>query len=141
MENIYDTDASTVTFAIQAFLPLFLMLVISATLAFIPAYLARKKGYSYGLFWLFGFFLFLPAIIVACCIEDKTKPKPPAAVYIAQPYAQPYAPPYAPPAAPAAPSSSPSPVDELQRYKDLLDRGVISQEEYDAVKAKLLNKI
>lgn len=137
MENIYDTDASTVTFAIQAFLPLFLMLVISAALAFIPAYLARKKGYSQGLFWLFGFFLFLPAIIVACCIEDKTKPKPPTAVYVAQPYA----PPYAPPAAPPAPSSSPSPVDELQRYKDLLDRGAISQEEYDAVKAKLLNKI
>ena len=137
MENIYDTDASTVTVAIQAFLPLFLMLVISVALAFIPATIARKKGYSQGLFWLFGFFLFLPAIIVACCIEDKTKPKPPAAVYIAQPYAQPYA----PPAAPPAPSSSPSPVDELQRYKDLLDRGVISQEEYDAVKAKLLNKI
>ena len=133
MENIYDTDASTVTFAIQAFLPLFLMLVISAALAFIPAYLARKKGYSYGLFWLFGFFLFLPAIIVACCIEDKTKPKTPAAVYVAQPYT--------PPAAPPAPSNAPSPVDELQRYKDLLDRGVISQEEYDAVKAKLLNKI
>ena len=137
MENIYDTDASTVTFAIQAFLPLFLMLVISAALAFIPAYLARKKGYSYGLFWLFGFFLFLPAIIVACCIEDKTKPKTPAAVYVAQPYT----PPYAPPAAPAAPADSPSPVDELQRYKGLLDRGVISQEKYDAVKTKLLNKI
>lgn len=137
MENIYDTDASTVTFAIQAFLPLFLMLVISAALAFIPAYLARKKGYSQGLFWLFGFFLFVPAIIVACCIEDKTKPKTPTAVYVAQPYAPPYAQPYAPP----APSSSPSPVDELQRYKDLLDRGAISQEEYDAVKAKLLNKI
>lgn len=137
MENIYDTDASTVTFAIQAFLPLFLMLVISAALAFIPAYLARKKGYSQGLFWLFGFFLFLPAIIVACCIEDKTKPKTPTAVYVAQPYT----PPAPPPAAPAAPSSSPSPVDELQRYKDLLDQGAISQEEYDAVKAKLLNKI
>lgn len=137
MENIYDTDASTVTFAIQAFLPLFFMLAISVALGFIPATIARKKGYSQGLFWLFGFFLFLPAIIVACCIEDKTKPKPPTAVYVAQPYA----PPYAPPAAPAAPADSTSPVDELQRYKDLLDRGVISQEEYDAVKAKLLNKI
>ena len=137
MENTYDTDASTVTFAIQAFLPLFFMLAISVALGFIPATIARKKGYSQGLFWLFGLFLFLPALIVACCIEDKTKPKPPTAVYVAQPYAQPYA----PPAAPPAPSSSPSPVDELQRYKDLLDRGVISQEEYDAVKAKLLNKI
>lgn len=136
MENIYYPSTSTLDY-IMIFLPLFLMLVISAALGFIPATIARKKGYSQGLFWLFGFFLFLPAIIVACCIEDKTKPKTPTAVYVAQPYAQPYA----PPAAPAAPSSSPSPIDELQRYKDLLDQGAISQEEYDAVKAKLLNKI
>lgn len=135
MENI-SADPSAFAY-LTTLLPLFFLLAISVALAFIPATIARKKGYSQGLFWLFGFFLFLPAIIVACCIEDKTKPKPPAAVYIAQPYAQPYA----PPAAPAAPSSSPSPVDELQRYKDLLVQGVISQEEYDAVKAKLLNKI
>lgn len=136
MENIYYLPSSNLDY-IMIFLLLFFKLVISAALGFIPAYLARKKGYSYGLFWLFGFFLFLPAIIVACCIEDKTKPKTPTAVYVAQPYT----PPVAPPAAPAAPSSSPSPVDELQRYKDLLDRGAIFQEEYDAVKAKLLNKI
>ena len=133
MENIYDTDASSVTFVIQAFLPLFLMLIVSVALAFIPATVARKKGYSQGLFWLFGFFLFLPALIVACCIEDKAKPKPPTAVYVAQPYTPPYT-------SPAAPNS-PSPVDELQRYKDLLDQGAISQEEYDAIKAKLLNKV
>lgn len=136
MENIYYLPTSNFDY-IMIFLLLFFKLAISVALGFIPAYLARKKGYSYGLFWLFGFFLFLPALIVACCIEDKTKPKPPTAVYVAQPYVQPYA----PPAAPAAPSDSPSPVDELQHYKDLLDRGAISQEEYDAVKAKLLNKI
>ena len=135
MENKY-ADPSVLAY-LTTFLPLFFMLAISVALGFIPATIARKKGYSQGLFWLFGFFLFLPAIIVACCIEDKTKPKPPTAVYVAQPYVRPYA----PPAAPAAPSDSPSPVDELQHYKDLLDRGAISQEEYDAVKAKLLNKI
>ncbi len=135
MENI-SADPSAFAY-LTTFLPLFFMLAISVALGFIPATIARKKGYSQGLFWLFGFFLFLPALIVACCIEDKTKPKPPTTVYVAQPYVQPYA----PPAAPAAPSDSPSPVDELQRYKDLLDRGAISQEEYDAVKAKLLNKI
>lgn len=40
-------------------------------LAFIPASMARNKGYSYGGFWAFGFFLFIPAIIVAAVIEDK----------------------------------------------------------------------
>ena len=136
MTKLY-ADPSVITSIITTSASLFFALGLSAVLGIIPAYLARKKGYSQGLFWLFGFFLFLPAIIVACCIEDKTKPKPPTAVYVAQPYT----PPAPLPAAPPAPSSSPSPVDELQRYKDLLDRGVISQEEYDAVKAKLLNKI
>lgn len=136
MTKLY-ADPSVITSIITTWASLFFALGLSAVLGIIPATIARKKGYSYGLFWLFGFFLFLPALIVVCCIEDKTKPKPPTAVYIAQPYVQPYA----PPAAPAAPSDSPSPVDELQHYKDLLDRGAISQEEYDAVKAKLLNKI
>ena len=136
MTKLY-ADPSVITSIITTWASLFFALGLSAVLGIIPATIARKKGYSYGLFWLFGFFLFLPAIIVACCIEDKTKPKPPTAVYVAQPYVRPYA----PPAAPAAPSDSPSPVDELQHYKDLLDRGAISQEEYDAVKAKLLNKI
>lgn len=136
MTKLY-ADPSVITSIITTSASLFFALGLSAVLGIIPATIARKKGYSQGLFWLFGFFLFLPAIIVACCIEDKTKPKTPTAVYVAQPYT----PPVAPPAAPAAPSSSPSPVDELQRYKDLLDRGAISQEEYDAVKAKLLNKI
>jgi len=51
-------------------------------LAFIPANIAGKKGYSYGGFWVFGFFLFLPALIVALCINTK------------QPYGQPYQQPY-----------------------------------------------
>ena len=136
MTKLY-ADPSVITSIITTSASLFFALGLSAVLGIIPATIARKKGYSQGLFWLFGFFLFLPAIIVACCIEDKTKPKTPTAVYVAQPYT----PPYAPPAAPAAPADSPSPVDELQRYKDLLDRGVISQEKYDAVKTKLLNKI
>jgi len=50
-------------------------------LAFIPATMARKKGYSYGAFWAFGFFMLIPAIIVAAVIEDKTQPRP---VYFVQ---------------------------------------------------------
>lgn len=67
-------------------------------LAFIPASMARKKGYSYGAFWVFGFFLFIPAIIVAAVIEDKTKqPYPPYQQPYGQPYAQPGQPPYGQP--------------------------------------------
>ena len=32
-----------------------------------------------------------------------------------------------------------SPTDEIKKYKELLEMGAISQEEYDAKKAQLLN--
>ena len=45
---------------------------VSVGLAFIPANMARKKGYSYGGFWCLSFFLsFLIAIIIAACLTDK----------------------------------------------------------------------
>ena len=44
-------------------------LVVAVGLAFIPAHFAKKKGYSYVGFWIFGFFLFIPALIVALCIN------------------------------------------------------------------------
>lgn len=40
-------------------------------LAFIPATIARKKGYSYGGFWVLGFFFFLIGLIVALCLDPK----------------------------------------------------------------------
>ncbi len=41
--------------------------------------------------------------------------------------------------APAAPSSSP--LDELKKLKDLLDAGVISQAEFEAMKTKLMDRM
>ena len=35
----------------------------SAILAFIPAIIAREKGRSFGLWWLYGFLLFIVALI------------------------------------------------------------------------------
>ncbi len=67
---------------------------IAVGLAFIPATIARNKGYSYGGFWAFGFFFFIIALIVALCISDKTYQQ-----YYQPPYQQPYQPyqPYQPP--------------------------------------------
>jgi hypothetical protein len=57
----------------------------NAGLAFIPAYMAKNKGYSFGGFWCISFFAsFLVGIIIAACITDKTT----------QNYAQPQYPPY-----------------------------------------------
>ncbi len=50
----------------------FVTLAVLIGLAFIPASMAKKKGYSYAGFWVFGFLLFLPAIIVAACLSDKS---------------------------------------------------------------------
>ena len=73
--------------------------------AFIPAGIAKKKGYSYGGFWVFGFFLFIPAIIVAAVIKEKAHP-PYAQPSYGQPYAQPGQQPYTqPPQPPISPVS------------------------------------
>ncbi len=64
-------------------------------LAFIPATIARNKGYSYGGFWAFGFFFFIIALIVSLCLSDKTYPQYYNQPY--QPYGQPYQQPYQPP--------------------------------------------
>jgi hypothetical protein len=59
-------------------------------LAFIPAYLAKNKGYSFGAFWCIGFFAsFVIGLIIAVCLPDKMQ-----SGYA--PYGQPY-PPYGQP--------------------------------------------
>jgi hypothetical protein len=51
-------------------------LLINAGLAFIPAGIAKKKGYSYAGFWCLSFFLsFVVGLIVALLISDKTQPQ------------------------------------------------------------------
>lgn len=47
---------------------------------------------------------------------------------------------YNPSASTPANTVSSSMADELKKYKDLLDAGAISQEEYDSVKSKILSK-
>jgi len=46
-------------------------------LAFIPASIAKRKGYSAGAFWCIGFFGgFILGTIIACAIPDRTVPPP-----------------------------------------------------------------
>ena len=48
-------------------------LLVAIGLAFIPAFIAKKKGYSSVGFYFFGLFLFIPALIVALVIRDKNE--------------------------------------------------------------------
>ncbi len=59
---------------------------IMAGLAFVPAGIAKKKGYSYGGFWVFGFFLFIPAIIVVAAMKERASQ--PVQLSYTQPFAQ-----------------------------------------------------
>jgi membrane protease subunit (stomatin/prohibitin family) len=56
-------------------------------------------------------------------------------------FAQPQSQPAAAPAAPAAPGASESIEDRLAKLKGLLDKGLISQADYDGTKAELLKKL
>ena len=90
-------------------------LALCAGLAFIPANLARNKGYSYGLWWLFGFLLFLVALIVILVLPDKNEQNSAAA---------------------AAPREG---AEQLKIYKDLLDQGVLNQQEFNRKKSEIIN--
>lgn len=48
-----------------------LALIIAAALGLIPATIAKQKGYSFGLWWFYGWMLFIVAIIHVACLEDK----------------------------------------------------------------------
>lgn len=100
-------------------------LIIAAGLAFIPANIAKNKGYSFGLWWFYGWMLFIVAIIHVSCIPDKN-----AQQILAQSAAQ----------APYAPilNSERSVADEIKKYKELMDQGVITEEEFQAKKRQLL---
>ena len=97
-------------------------LVISAGLGFIPATIAKNKGYNFGVWWLYAWMLFIVAIIHVNLIPDKTALHFPSNV---QTY---------------IPSNADwSTADELKKYKELKDRGVITEEEFQTKKDKLMN--
>ena len=102
---------------------LFVTLAIAAGLAFIPANIAKKKGHSFGLWWFYGWMLFIVAIIHVQFIEDYNKDN----------------------FAVSAESSTylkglgQSAADEIRKYKELLDQGAITEAEFQAKKNQLLN--
>jgi len=100
-------------------------LIIAAGLAFIPANIAKNKGYSFGLWWFYGWMLFIVAIIHVSCIPDKNAQQIPAQSAAQTPYAP-------------ILNSERSVADEIKKYKELMDQGVITEEEFQAKKRQLL---
>jgi hypothetical protein len=49
-------------------------MLFSLLLGFIPAFIARSKGYSFVLFWVLSLFWFFPALIVSLVIPHRADP-------------------------------------------------------------------
>ena len=107
---------------------LFFGLIVAAGLAFIPANIAKNKGYSFGLWWFYGWMLFIVAIIHVNFIPDKNAPQIPINTTSVADSAS-YTPNY---------GSIHSAADELKKHKELLDAGILTQEEFEAQKKKIL---
>ena len=84
------------------------VLVLLLLIAVVPARIAKKKGYSYAGFYVFGIFVWPAALIVSLCIKDRTN------------------------------EAAAEGANALKAYKELLDSGAITQEEFDAKKAEIL---
>lgn len=111
------------------------VLIIAAALGIIPGKIAERKGHSFWLWWFYGWMLFIFAIIHVQFIEDYNAPvlmknRDPYnstnnnTVY----YNQPSLPPV----------RSIGTAEELMKYKQLMDAGAMTQEEYNIVKGRLL---
>jgi hypothetical protein len=46
-------------------------LIVAVLLGLIPAKIAQSKGYAFGKWWLYGFLIFIVAIIHACVLKPK----------------------------------------------------------------------
>jgi len=91
--------------------------IVVSALAYIPSHIAGKKGYNVVLWWFYGWAFFLIAFVHALTLPPK---------YGADYEYQKSAPP------------GQSPANELKNYKELLDTGAITQEEFEKKKKDLL---
>lgn len=107
---------------------LFISSVIAAGLALIPATIAKNKGYSFVLWWFYGWLLFIVAIIHVIFLPDNNNENKLNYKYMNNNDDK-------------LPSSDKLVVAELKKYKELLDAGGISEKEYEVLKNKLLQLI
>lgn len=86
-----------------------LLIALWVVSGFIAKGIGEKKGYGAGLSFCAGFFLFILGIIIMAVLPDKSGKE-----------------------------KAVTSADALFKYKELLDAGAISQEEFDAKKKELL---
>ncbi len=120
MEAAAQQGASNFGGIMAILIPVILGFAIIFGLAYIPASIARKKGYGFMGFYILGLFFFLIALIISLCLSDKKQQiDEMKKVFHSE-------------------NVSPSVADELKKYSELLNQGTISQEEFDDIKRKLI---
>lgn len=124
---------------------IFLGILLAIPLGLIPAFIAKGKGHSFGLWWFYGWALFIVAIIHVMFIEDKSvsqnnsfnsfcPPAPSPVQYSA-----------------VRPQGQNSEIikkddtrmcnkaEDLRALKELLDNEIITQDEFEIKKKQILN--
>lgn len=105
-------------------------IVIPIAMGLIPAFIAKKKGRNFYLWWLYGWLLFVIATIHALLMKDRGAAHPADnQVSFQKSQASHYETPVV--------ASRQRSEDILKQYKVLLDVGILTKEEYQAKKAQL----
>ena len=87
--------------------------------------IATSKGRSAGWFWM-GFFFDIIGIIIISCLPDVRNQKPAVAANVDSETAK------------GINEPQIDKFDEIRKYKELLDDGIITQEEFETKKKELL---
>lgn len=103
---------------------LYIILSLSgaAALAFIPASIAKEKGYSFGLWWIYGWLLFAFAIIHVICLPGRNADD----TRVTKLYNEP---------------AKISYVEELRKLRSQYENGEMSKEELEQKTEELLSKM
>ena len=89
--------------------------IICAIIGCLPAWIAQTKGHNFVLWWIYGALLFIVALPHSLMLKAEPKPAPkPTAVDVA---------------------------DELAKFADLKEKGAISEEEFQAQKARIMERL
>lgn len=115
---------------------IFLVLIIAALLAFIPANIAKNKGYEFGTWYIYGLFLFIIAFVHSMILKDisdeieyeedeeENNDKSKDEEMIVEDVES---------------SKELDKIKIITMYKKLLDDNALTQEEFEKVKKDILN--
>jgi len=114
--------SASVLYILLFFFVFLLIFGVRIALAYVVGNIAKKKGYSFGGFFLLGLFFFIIGLVIVLCLDDKSEEKNDYNVIDLNQKPQPV-----------------SPAEEILQYKKLLDEGIITNEEFEEKKKQLLN--